>query len=178
MIVREELKLKIYHGSTESVKYPNLDILNYKTDFGKGFYTTTDYEQAKKWSKIKKKWLENNSHGMKINSYVSVYDFVEKNDLKILRFESATKEWLDFIFKNRKSNDLLHEYDIVIGPVANDNLYQVISGYEDGIYNLNETIKRLKTYTLTNQISFHTAKALKCIKYMKTIKMGDGDKDE
>ena len=107
-----------------------------------------------------------------------IASLVEKNDLKILRFESATKEWLDFIFKNRKSNDLLHEYDIVIGPVANDNLYQVISGYEDGIYNLNETIKRLKTYTLTNQISFHTAKALKCIKYMKTIKMGDGDKDE
>lgn len=175
MIVKEELKLKIYHGSTEEVKYPNLDVLNYKTDFGKGFYTTTDYEQAKKWSKIKKKRLENNSYDKKINSYVSVYEFIEKKDLKILKFESATKEWLEFIFKNRKSDDLLHEYDIVMGPVANDNLYQVISGYEDGIYNLNETIKRLKTYTLTNQISFHTTKSLKCITYVETIKMGDKD---
>ena len=50
--------MKIYHGSTFIVKEPNLEILNYKTDFGKGFYTTTDFEQAKRWTEIKKRRLE------------------------------------------------------------------------------------------------------------------------
>ena len=46
--------MKLYHGSTFKVNQSNLNVLNHKTDFGAGFYTTTDYEQAKKWSKIKK----------------------------------------------------------------------------------------------------------------------------
>ena len=47
-------KLRIYHGSTVIVENPSLEILNYRTDFGKGFYTTTDIEQPKRWTKIKK----------------------------------------------------------------------------------------------------------------------------
>lgn len=47
------MDLKIYHGSTFIVEKPSLEILNYRTDFGKGFYTTTDIEQAKRWTKIK-----------------------------------------------------------------------------------------------------------------------------
>ena len=50
--------MRIYHGSTFRVEKPNLEILNYRTDFGKGFYTTTDIEQAKRWAKIKKGRLE------------------------------------------------------------------------------------------------------------------------
>ena len=46
--------LRVYHGSTVIVKKPNLEILNYRSDFGKGFYTTTDIEQAKRWTNIKK----------------------------------------------------------------------------------------------------------------------------
>lgn len=51
-------KLRVYHGSTVIVENPSVDILNYKTDFGKGFYTTLDCEQAKRWTKIKKERLE------------------------------------------------------------------------------------------------------------------------
>ena len=66
---------------------------------------------------------------------------------------------------------MVHQYDIVIGPVANDNLYQVLIGYENGIYTIEETIKRLKTYLLCNQISFHTIKSLECITYLETIEV-------
>lgn len=59
-------------------------------------------------------------------------------------FDGATKEWLNFVYKNRQSEKVTHTYDIVIGPVANDNLYQVLSGYEMRIYSIEETIKRLK----------------------------------
>jgi len=169
--------MRVYHGSTFKVEKPNLDILNNRTDFGKGFYTTTDIEQAKKWSKIKKKRLEKENSNNEIKQYVNVYEFMENDKLNILNFNDATEEWLKFVFKNRQSDELVHQYDIVIGPVANDNLYQVLTGYEDGIYNIEETIKRLKTYLLSNQISFHTLKSLETIKYIETIEIR-GDENE
>ena len=165
--------LRVYHGSAVIVEKPNLEILNYRTDFGKGFYTTTDVEQAKRWTNIKKKRLEKENADNKINQYVNIYEYTENKDLNILDFEEATEEWLKFVFKNRQSDSLIHEYDIVKGPAANDNLYQVLVGYENGVYNIGETIKRLKTYLLSNQISFHTPKALECLKYIETIEVGE-----
>lgn len=168
----ELISLKLYHGSTFIVDKPSLEILNYRTDFGKGFYTTTDIEQAKNWTLIKKKRLEKEGKNININQYVNVYEYTENEKLSILNFEEATEEWLKFVFKNRESDELVHKYDIVIGPVADDSLYQVLVGYETGMYDTQETIKRLKTYQLVNQISFHTLKSLECIKYIETIKVG------
>ncbi len=166
-------KLRIYHGSTVIVENPSLEILNYRTDFGKGFYTTTDIEQAKRWTKIKKGRIEKEQLNAQIHQYVNIYEYTENENLTILNFEEATEEWLKFVFMNRQSDELVHKYDIVIGPVANDNLYQVLVSYENGIYDIEETIKRLKTYLLSNQISFHTLKSLECIKYIETIEVGD-----
>ena len=70
--------------------------------------------------------------------------------------------------KNRKSEELLHNYDIVKGPVADDNLFATLKLYEKNYASKEKTIKTLKTYKLINQISFHTEKALSCIKYLGT----------
>lgn len=91
-----------------------------------------------------------------IYTYINVFEYHEDNNLSILNFEEATKEWLRFVYKNRQSDGLVHQFDIVKGPVADDKLYRVLAGYEDGIYDEEEPIKRLKTYLLTNQIFFHT----------------------
>lgn len=165
--------MKLYHGSLFVVKEPNLERLNNKTDFGRGFYTTTNLEQAKKWVKIKEKRLLEKGNTQKVEKYINIYEYTENPNLNILDFEEATEAWLKFVYTNRVSNDLTHEYDIVKGPVANDNLYQALEGYEDGIYTMEETIRRLKTYLLADQISFHTQKALECIKYIETIKVED-----
>lgn len=81
--------LRIYHGSIFVVEKPNLEVLNFRTDFGKGFYTTTDLKQAKRWSGIKKKRLEK---GNRIKQYVNIYEYTENNNLNILNFEEATEE--------------------------------------------------------------------------------------
>ena len=167
--------MKIYHGSIFIVKNPSLEILNYRTDFGKGFYTTTDIEQAKRWTKIKKERAQVRNKNEKIKRYINIYEYTENKNLNILKFEEATEEWLKFIFKNRQSDGLVHQNDIVIWPVANDNLYQVLVSYENGIYDIEETIQRLKTYLLSSQISFHTLKSLEYIKYIETIEVGDKD---
>ena len=160
--------LRIYHGSTVIVEKPNLDILNYKTDFGKGFYTTTDFEQAKRWTKIKKERLEKEKQNLDIKKYVNIYEYVENKNLKVLNFLEATEEWLDFVYENRKSDKLLHNYDVVKGPVANDNLFATLRLYERNYISKVETIRTLKTYKLVNQISFHTNDSLKAIKYIGT----------
>lgn len=166
------INVKLYHGSTYIIEKPTLEILNYKTDFGKGFYTTTDFEQAKRWARTKKNRLDGEND---IHVYVNVFEYNDNNELKILNFEEATKEWLNFVYKNRQSNSLVHSYDVVKGPVADDRLYQVLSGFEDGTYDEDETIKRLKTYLLSNQISFHTNLALAFLEYLETIEVGDSD---
>ena len=163
--------MKLYHGCICKFEQPDLNIINHKTDFGAGFYTTTDYNQALKWSKIKKKRKNDNS----VKRYVNVYEYTPNNNLNILNFKSATEEWLKFVFINRQSDNLLHEYDIVEGPVADDNLYQVLLMYENGTLNVLETIKRLKTYVLSNQLSFHTCDALNTLKYIETIEVDDED---
>ena len=125
------------------------------------------------YGKIKKKRLTVEGLGESTKQYVNIYEYTENKELNILKFQEATEEWIKFVFMNRQSDELVHKYDIVMGPVADDNLYQVLVGYENGVYNMQETIKRLKTYLLSNQISFHTLKALECIKYIETIEVGE-----
>lgn len=156
--------MKVYHGSTVLVKEPNIEILNFKTDFGKGFYTTSDYKQAKRWTKIKIDRLKDPNITI---GYINVYEYTENGKLKILNFTEATEKWLDFVFENRYSNKLNHTYDIIKGPVANDNLYVTLQLYENHILTKKQTIERLKVYKLANQISFHSNEALKCIKYFE-----------
>lgn len=149
--------MKLYHGSTVLVKNPSLRQGRPNTDFGKGFYTTIDLEQATRWAQIRR---ERAGGG---NAIVSVYtvddDFLKRADLQIMRYNGATKEWLDFVVANRRFAPI-HNYDIVLGPVANDNLYATISLYENGELSAEAAIVQLKTHVPYNQVSFHTQIAI------------------
>ena len=76
-----------------------------------------------------------------------------------MTYNGATIEWLDFVVANRRSAPL-HGFDIVLGPVANDNLYATISMYENGELSAEAAIVQLKTHVLFNQVSFHTQTAI------------------
>ena len=154
--------MKLYHDSTVTVKNPSLRQGRPNTDFGKGFYTTIDLEQAARWAQIRR---ERAGGG---NAIVSVYtvddDFLKRTDLQIMRYNGATKEWLDFVVANRRFAPI-HNYDIVLGPVANDNLYATISLYENGELNAEAAIIQLKTHVLYNQVSFHTQTAIANLRF-------------
>lgn len=151
--------MKLYHGSTEIIHQPLILETQRLLDFGKGFYTTTNAEQAKSWALIKRKRIFG-----ELNAYVSVYDiddsFLDSNIFNVKKFVHANEKWLDFVIANRKG-DTAHKYDIVIGAVANDTLYQTLSLFESGILTKSETINRLKTHLLFDQISFHNDEVLK-----------------
>ena len=93
------------------------------------------------------------------------YDrFEAAEKLKIRTFEKPDAEWLRFVVSNRTS-DFFHDFDIVEGPVANDTMYSVLIGFENGIFSLDEAISRLKPESLTDQVLFHTPASLGYLKF-------------
>lgn len=160
--------MRLYHGSTVAVKRPALRTGRVNTDFGKGFYTTTDFEQAARWARIRRERARAEV------AVVSVYEvddaLLSNEDLHIMEYNGATEEWLNFVVANRRSA-ALHNYDIVLGPVANDNLYATISMYENGQLSVEAAIVQLKTHVLYNQVSFHTKKALAQVRFIEAVKI-------
>ena len=154
--------MKLYHGSLVVGEKPRIRVSGRYLDFGYGFYTTMNKEQADKWTEKQK-----NRNGIS-NGYVSIYEFDIKKaekELRIIRFDKPNLDWLNFVSVNRKGESF-ETYDIVIGPVADDGVYEVLRLYEIGIYDLEETLKRLKVDKLYNQILFHTEKSLKYLKFI------------
>jgi len=150
--------VNIYHGSDSVVEKPEILQSNRLLDFGIGFYTTSNKEQANRWAE--KVSLRNNS-GEKFLSVYKLDKEEAKQQLNIIEFISADEKWLDFITVNRRGKEIPQEYDIVIGPVADDNVYLTVKLFETGVLDKEEALKRLKIEKLFNQILFHTVKSLK-----------------
>jgi hypothetical protein len=158
----------LFHGSTQVVEQPNLKYCRKNTDFGRGFYTTTSKEQAEQWCNILQKRKINSS---KIVSTFEFDDQLLKSNLFIVRdFNGVSEEWLDFIYANRNGYKT-EFFDIVLGPVANDSLYATLQIFEQGIITKEQAIERLKTHTLVDQISFHSPKVLKTLRFMKSYEV-------
>jgi len=158
--------MKLYHGSTVGVEKPDLQKCRQITDFGQAFYTTTSLEQARQWAKIKQKRA--NSKTAAVSEFEFDENLLYSDSYKVRHFEKATKEWLEFVINNRRGTST-ENYDFVMGPVANDTLYATILLYEQGVITADAAIEQLKTYTLFDQLSFHTEKALKNLKFNNII---------
>lgn len=151
-----------FHGSDTIVDKPRILDAKRPLDFGGGFYTTTSEIQARNWA-IKVSYRNNT-----IQKYINKYEFNlddAKNNLNVIIFEKADEKWLDFICANR-NRKYTGDYDIVIGPVADDKVYRVIVEYENGDVDKELALKRLKTETLCDQILFHTEESLKFLKFI------------
>ncbi|MCK5156549.1 MAG: DUF3990 domain-containing protein [Spirochaetales bacterium] len=158
----------IYHGSDTSIEQPEILESNRYLDFGVGFYTTRNKEQAERWAR--KVCLRNDS----LNPIISVYNcnFVElKKELNVIDFAYADESWLDFVVANRRGKIVTKKYDVVDGPVADDNVYLTIKLFEDGVFDKVETLKRLKIEKLFNQISFHTEVSLRYCSFNHSHKL-------
>lgn len=124
----------LYHGSSVEVANPDLLHSRKNVDFGCGFYVTPPlYEQAAKWCQ---KFKRRGKSGI-ISRYF--YDDKSEARLKILRFPAYSKAWLDFILNCRRGNDST-DYDLVIGGVANDKVFNTIELFFDGCTLVNDVI--------------------------------------
>lgn len=157
--------MKLYHGSNIIVEKPKILQSDRRLDFGTGFYLTSSYEQAERWA-----FLTVKRRGVG-NQIITSYDFDKGilSSLKVIQFEGASAEWLKFVANNRNVENFVDDSDIVIGPVANDRTMPVIKLYFSGIYDEDETIKRLLPQKLKDQYAFKSERALKALVLSEVI---------
>ncbi len=159
----------LYHGSDVVVNMPKILPSQRFLDFGMGFYTTTAEEQAKRWA------LRVGARRKSKEQFISVYDFdlsAAKKELKMIEFQQADEAWLKFVTACRNGRNINEKYDIVIGPVADDNVYATVQLYELGILKEEEALKRLRVEELYDQILFHTEAALQFCRYREFYAVG------
>ncbi len=148
----------LYHGSYLEITNPDLNHSRSNVDFGRGFYVTPLYEQAAKWcGKFKRRGKD---------GIISRYTFDEnmEKELKTLKFNSYSEDWLNFILNCRSEKDLT-DYDLVIGGVANDKVFNTVELFFDGLIDKTEAIKRLRYEKPNLQICFRTEKALEYLSF-------------
>ena len=144
----------IYHGSYIEIEFPEIRTHRYTKDFSWGFYCTEIKEQAEKWA---------NSFDTPV---VSVYRLNGIDDFNIKIFDGYTDEWLEFVVNCRSGKT--HNYDIVIGAMADDTIYEYLEGYRAGRMNKQKFFDLMKFKYPTHQISFHSIRALDCIDFVKS----------
>jgi hypothetical protein len=165
--------MTLYHGSDQIIKTPELRSPARTLDFGAGFYTTTNKEQAINFAvKVYARSIRegNTPKGKYISVYEVDYEKMKK-ELDILHFKSADESWLDFVMANRRNIYNGKKYDVIYGPVANDTIYRTLIAYENGILSAAETIARLKVRPLFDQMTFVSERSFSFLKYSDFIEV-------
>ena len=156
----------VYHGSNLEVSSPKLIVQNRFLDFGFGFYTTTNKIQAISFAE---KVVRRTNSGKKT---VSVYEIDTDKvfaDCSVLRFLSPNEEWLNFVSENRSGNYDGKIYDIIYGPVANDDVYTTFTLYQSGVLTKEQTLEALKIKELYDQMVFTSENSLSYLKFVGTV---------
>lgn len=153
----------LYHGT--NADFGEIDLAKSKPnkDFGQGFYLSREYAQAMDMAKTKVEQLES---GFPIDLTYEADD-AAMAELKVLRFDEYSEEWAKFILLNRNnaSRQAAHDYDIVIGPIANDRVGVQLWKYESRTIDLPTLVHNLRNMRgITFQYYFGTERAIKILK--------------
>jgi len=156
--------MKVYHGTNIIIERPKI-INRFKTlDFGEGFYTSENENQARDFA-VKVCERRNPT----LSPIVNCYEF--NDDLRnysVLKFDAPNDKWLDFVVERRKGIALKNKYDLIIGPVANDDIFGTIILYEAGQIDKESAIKRFKVKKLFNQVVFCNEFVLSKLEFIKS----------
>lgn len=154
--------MMLYHGSNVTVDHPKLIRQNRYLDFGFGFYTTTNRDQAADFARrvTKKRKI-----GVPTLNIYSVDEMVLFNVCNSLRFDGPDEAWLDFVAANRQGVYSGEKYDLIYGAVANDSVYRTITLYMTGILDKEQTLAALKIRNLYNQLVFTTEVSLQYLHF-------------
>ena len=127
----------VYHGSTCEVRHPDITMSKTNLDFGRGFYMTSYREQAERWAK--RKAMRRQS-----KAFLNIYELADDlSEYRILRFSKINETWLDFICSCRRGGNDYQAFDIIQGPIADDDVFQCVNFYYRGIWTKEQTLKEL-----------------------------------
>ena len=152
----------LYHGTNVDFETINLEKSNKYKDFGQGFYLTDIRSQAEQLAAKKAKLFGGYPI---IQEYEFNEELLNNGKLKVLKFDKPCREWAEFIFKNRNRDlNFTHEYDVVIGPIANDGVAYLLGRYEEGTLTIDDLSRELTYKELNSQFFFGTQKSLQYLK--------------
>ena len=142
----------VYHGSNVEVSVPRILQNGFYKDFGYGFYCTGYEKQAKRWAMTRKG-----------DSVINHYEYKSNPKLKVLKFDEMTDEWLYFVADCRRGIE--HVYDIVEGPMADDQIWNFVEGFIDGRISRSAFWELVKFNYPTHQVVFCTEASLKTLAF-------------
>lgn len=140
--------MKVYHGSTDRISSPLVNVGRKNLDFGQGFYVTTLKQQAVSWASRpinqgKRKFL---------NIYELDLEDILQEKYHLLHFQDYGRDWLDFVVANRKGQLLWKQYDLIEGGIANDRVFNTVELYASNLITAEEALQRLSYHKPNNQI--------------------------
>lgn len=147
----------IHHGGYCEIKTPEIRQSRSNKDFGPGFYCTQLRSQAERWARCFD------------TPVVSVFDYSEPAGLKVLQFPQMTEEWLDFIAHCR--NGVPHEYDIVSGAMANDQIWNYVADFINGVITREAFWALAKFKQPTHQIVFCSESTLETLTFRESFEV-------
>ena len=153
----------LYHGSNVIVSEPKLIPQNRFLDFGFGFYTTTNKKQAIGFAD---KVYKRKKAGERIVNIYEIDEVKAFSECELLKFDAADEAWLDFVSDNRSGNYAGKRFDLIFGPVANDDVYTTFALYSAEVYTKEQTLEALKIKKLYDQLVFASEKALSYLKFV------------
>lgn len=153
----------LYHGSNVAIEDIDLAKCRPYKDFGKGFYLTDIRHQAKRMAARTVKMFRGEPT---LTSFDFDLNLAVKQGLKIKIFKSPDEEWARFVMANRDINvsQPCHDYDIVIGPVADDTIARLLRMFMENFISEEQLVKELTFSQATSQYFFHTEAAIKMLK--------------
>lgn len=147
-------KIIVYHGGSQEIKQPNFDHSRLDIDFGRGFYLTRSDYLAKKWACRRSQSV--------LNTYK-----LNCEGLSIKKF-SLDEEWLEYVCDNRslRPNHRYDDYDVLIGPIADDKLFSAIELYESGFISAENAVKVMTAVDYGTQLTIKTQQGLKALNFV------------
>ncbi len=152
--------ITLYHGSNVAIDKIDLSMSSPDKDFGRGFYLTDIEEQAVQMAKRRTRITGNGE------PTVSAYSFDERllldSELKVKVFDKPCEEWALFILANREASitGYRHDYDIVIGPIADDGVVFQLERFINNMITLEALVAELTYRKLSRQYFFGTELAI------------------
>ena len=153
--------IKLFHGSNIEIKSIDLTKGLIDKDFGKGFYLTDILSQAQEMA-VRRVRIDGSGQPS-VTSYLVNNDLLADKNLKVKIFsDTPSADWAKFIIQNRNASKtgFHHNYDIVIGPVADDGVAFQLERYNEGIISMRTLVKELTYRKLNRQYFFGTEKVI------------------
>lgn len=129
----------LYHGTVSEIQQIDVRLGRERKDFGKGFYMAVSKSQAigmmhKKYREVvrRSKGKQDGAYSEKLYEIMLNGDYISRLNIKV--FHTADLEWLDFVLMCREKGGMPHNYDMVIGPTADDDTAFCLKAYWDGLY--------------------------------------------